>query len=89
MNHLLERGGDQMHCTCQIGRIIRSYRQKSNLTIEKVAELCDMSVRGYIKIELGDSDPKWNTLSKIITVLEVEPDEPYECAALIYDKSRQ
>lgn len=60
-----------MHRTCQIGRIIRSYRKKSNLTIEKVAELCDMSVRGYVKIELGDSDPKWNTLSKIITVLEI------------------
>lgn len=83
------KGGDLMHCTCQIGRIIRSYRKKSNLTIEKVAELCDMSVRGYIKIELGDSDPKWNTLSKIITVLEIEPNELYECAALIYDKSRQ
>ena len=78
-----------MHCTCQIGRIIRSYRKKKSLTIEKVAELCDMNVRGYVKIELGDSDPKWNTLSKIITVLEIEPDELYECAALIYDKSRQ
>ena len=78
-----------MHCTCQIGRIIRFYRKKNNLTIEKVAELCDMSVRGYVKIELGDSDLKWNTLSKIITVLEIEPDELYECAALIYDKSRQ
>lgn len=83
------KGGDLMHCTCQIGRIIRSYRKKKSLTIEKVAELCDMSVRGYVKIELGDSDPKWNTLSKIITVLEIEPDELYECAALIYDKSRQ
>lgn len=39
------KGGDLMHRTCQIGRIIRSYRKKSNLTIEKVAELCDMSVR--------------------------------------------
>ena len=48
-----------------------------------------MSVRGYVKIELGDSDPKWNTLSKIITVLELEPDELYECVASIYDKSRQ
>ena len=78
-----------MHCTCQIGRIIRSYRKKNNLTIEKVAELCDMSVRGHVKIELGDLDPKWNILSKIITALEIEPDELYECAALIYDKSRQ
>lgn len=78
-----------MHCTCQIGRIIRSYRKKNNLTIEKVAELCDMSVRGYVKIELGDLDSKWNILSKIITALEIEPDELYECAALIYDKSRQ
>ena len=78
-----------MHYTCQIGRIIRFYRKKNNFTIEKVAELCDMSVRGYVKIELGDSDPKWNTLCKIITVLEIEPDELYECAALIYDKSRQ
>lgn len=45
-----------------------------------------MSARGYGKIELGDSDLKWNTLSKIITVLEIEPDELYECAALICDK---
>ena len=78
-----------MHCTCQIGRIIRSYRKKKSLTIEKVAELCDISFRVYVKIDLVDSDPKWNTLSKIITVLDIEPDELYECAALIYDKSRQ
>ena len=56
---------------------------------KKVAELCDMSVRGYVKIELGDSDPKWNTLNKIMTVLEIESDELYECTALFYDKSRQ
>lgn len=44
---------------------------------------------GYVKIEFGDSDSKWNTLSKIITVLEIEPNELSKCAALIYDKSRQ
>ena len=75
--------------TIHIGRIVRAARLKKNITVEETAELCDMSIRGYVKMELGDSDPKWNTLSKIITVLGIEPDELYECAALIYDKSRQ
>ena len=43
-----------------------SISKERNKHFEKVAELCDMSARGYVKIELGDSDPKWNTLSKII-----------------------
>ena len=72
-----------MHQTCHIGRIIRIHREKLNLTIEKAAELCGMSVRGYVKIELGDSDPKWTTLIKIITVLEIEVEELAVCANMM------
>ncbi len=57
--------------TRHIGRIIRERRLEKGLTLEKTAELCDMSRRGFEKIELGDSDPKWSTVVKIANILEI------------------
>ena len=61
-----------LYQTKHIGRIIREVRFEKKLTIEFVAELCDMSVRGYEKIELGNSDPKWSTVVKIAGALEMD-----------------
>ncbi len=69
-----------------IGRIIRFYRKKKNLTIEDMADLCHMSVRGYVKIELGYSDPKWTTICKIISVLEIDPEELLVCIHFVYEQ---
>lgn len=45
-----------------------------------------MSVRGYVKIELGYSDPKWTTICKIISVLEIDPEELLVCIHFVYEQ---
>ncbi len=49
-----------------IGDKIREIRKEKNLTQERAAELCGMSVKGYEKIERGESDPRVSTMVKVI-----------------------
>lgn len=52
-------------------RIIRAKRLSKGLSILSTALLCDMSFKGYEKIELGDSDPKLSSVIKIAKALEI------------------
>ena len=54
------------------GKIIRDRREKKKLNIAEVAELCEMSYKGYEEIELGDSDPKLSSVLKIVKVLGID-----------------
>ncbi len=54
------------------GRFVRAKRLQAKLTLEQVAELCDMSVRGYADIEVGHSDPKFSTVVKIADALHLD-----------------
>ncbi len=40
--------------------------------MEKTAELCNLSTRGLEKIELGDSDPKWSNVIKLVGILDID-----------------
>ncbi|MBQ7346484.1 MAG: helix-turn-helix transcriptional regulator [Clostridia bacterium] len=40
------------------GRILRNRREELGWSLQKVSELCNMSTKGYEKIELGDSNPR-------------------------------
>ncbi len=71
-----------MHDTRHIGKILRARRKELGLTLEDVAELCDMSIKGYAKIELGDSDPKWSTLMKVFAVLKMDLGDLSVCVRL-------
>ena len=51
--------------TQHFGRMVRERREALRLSIEKAAELCNMSYKGLEEIELGDSDPK---LSNVINI---------------------
>ena len=42
------------------------------LTIIKLAELCNMSVKGYEQIERGDLDPKLSNVLNIFSVLGID-----------------
>ena len=53
-----------------LGKRIKELRQRKNLTQEQLAEMIDLS-----KIECGNNFVTAETLSKIITALEVEPTE--------------
>ncbi len=58
--------------TKHLGRIIRQRRKAKGLSLEKTAELCNLSTRGLEKIELGDSDPKWSSVANLAGVLEMD-----------------
>ena len=57
-----------------IGKKIREYRKKSNLTLEKFAELLDLSTTHIGNIERGSKTPTLETFIKIVNVLNVSSD---------------
>ena len=72
-----------MEIYCDIGRFIRDKRERKHLTVAMLSELSDMSVTGLENIELGDADPKWSTLKRILRALNIETGELAIC---IYGK---
>ncbi|KGI61308.1 cupin domain protein [Prevotella sp. DNF00663] len=49
----------------QIGQRLRGLREVLNIPAEEVADLCDISLEHYLKIEAGEADPSVYRLSKI------------------------
>ena len=49
----------------QIGERLRGLREVLNIPAEEVAELCNISLEHYLKIENGEADPSVYRLSKI------------------------
>ncbi len=41
----------------QIGERLKGLREVLNIPAEEVAELCDISLDHYLKIEAGEADP--------------------------------
>lgn len=60
------KGEMEMNHPNYIGDRIREIRKEKNLTQERAAELCGMSVKGYEKIERGESDPRVSTMIRVI-----------------------
>lgn len=56
-----------------VGESIRIYRKKANLTQKKLGELCGISEAMIRQYELGIRKPKYETLSKIATQLDIHP----------------
>lgn len=55
----------------QIGRRIRSEREKLNLTVEKLSEIMDLTPNYLGKVERGEKNPSLQTLVKISNCLRV------------------
>ena len=72
-----------MNATRQFGRIIRDRRERRGLTIMRTAEMCNMSVKGYELIELGDSNPKLSNVLCITSVLGIDIGELNSCVPLL------
>lgn len=53
-------------------RRMKNLRTKRNLTMEKLAELCDLTPNHIAKLEAAKSNPSFLSLSKIATALNVE-----------------
>lgn len=49
----------------QIGERLKGLREVLNIPAEEVAELCDITLEHYLKIEAGEADPSVYRLSKI------------------------
>ena len=49
----------------QIGLRLKGLREVLEIPAEEVAELCDISLEHYLKIEAGEADPSVYRLSKI------------------------
>ena len=58
-----------------LGQNIRRYRQKANLSQEKLAEMCECCGSFIGKIENGKSLPSLDMLSKIAASLEVSAEQ--------------
>lgn len=56
--------------------MLKEYRLKKGFTLEKLAELCNISWRNLHRIENGKiNDAKFETIKKIIKILELTDDE--------------
>ncbi|MCM1381379.1 MAG: helix-turn-helix domain-containing protein, partial [Muribaculaceae bacterium] len=54
--------------------IVRNYRKERRYSIEKLAELCDVSGRCISNIERGLSEPKFTTVLKLFKALDINKD---------------
>ena len=72
-----------MSNTKHFGRILRERRNNLGWSLEKTAELCNMSYKGYEEIELGDSDPKLSTILNIALAFEMDFGELNNCVLSI------
>lgn len=59
---------------------VTSQREALGLTQAQLAELCDMSERGYQKVEYGEVIPNLETAGRIANALEISLDALMEQA---------
>lgn len=65
----------EMNSLSALGKKLRFYRLKKNLSQEKVAELIELD-RTYISsMERGKRNPSFLVIQKITKVLEVQPND--------------
>ena len=58
--------------------LIRQKRQKKGYTIDKLAELANMSKGHLSRIERGETEPTISTLARVAMALKVKVNELYK-----------
>ena len=53
---------------------IKDYRKSKNITQEEMAKMLNVSRQSYINYESGDTEPPFETLKKISSILNVSID---------------
>ncbi|MFS1511776.1 helix-turn-helix domain-containing protein [Chengkuizengella sp. SCS-71B] len=62
-----------------LGELIKHYREKADMTQEKLAEKVNVDKAGLCRVETGKvKRPAWETLQKIISILNIPEDELLE-----------
>ena len=64
------------------GARIKELRLKKGFTQEKLAEIIDVGERNLSKIECGEIFVKSSTVTKLLSALEVEPQELFDFSTL-------
>lgn len=62
------------HVDQQFGNIIRMYRKERGMTQNELSEKIDLTTRQLMSIENGKSHPKFDTLCRLVEVLNIPPD---------------
>ena len=65
-----------------LGKRLREYRKKRNLTQFQLAELLGIDDKHLSRIELGKNMPQAAVIAKISEALEIEPKELFEFSHL-------
>lgn len=60
-----------------LGEAIRKHRRKLSLTMKQLAELADIDLRTVTNIESGNGNPTFDTLLKLIRVLNIDAGEVF------------
>jgi len=58
----------------QLGAVFRKYRKLRGLTQEKLAEMLGVSERGIMYLENGKYYPKFETLYRLVRMLNIPPE---------------
>lgn len=55
----------------RLARVIRDLRQRGDLSQEAIAHGAGLTVSAYARIERGEANPTWTTVTQIAQALEV------------------
>lgn len=61
----------------QLGAVIRKYRKLRGLTQEKLSEMMGISERGVMYLENGKYYPKFETLYRLVRMLNIPPERVF------------
>ena len=68
------------HSEHQLGSVIRKYRKMRSMTQYELSEKAEISHRQVMSIEKGKCYPKFETLCRIVQVLNIPPDHIFHPA---------
>ena len=66
----------------QLGNVIRKYRKERGMTQSQLSELAEISHRQVMSIEKGKCYPKFETLCRLVRVLNIPPDHIFHSESL-------
>lgn len=65
------------HADRHVGSVIRVYRKERGMTQNELSEKIELTTRQLMSIENGKSYPKFDTLCRLVEVLNIPPDHVF------------
>lgn len=73
------------HSEHLLKNVIRRYRKEQGMTQHELSEKAEISHRQIVSIEMGKSFPKFETLCRIVQVLNIPPDHIFHPESRVND----